>query len=240
MRRATIGSGNHDTGREPRSAPAARLRAKLVAARREADELRDQLRRARYDAFHDALTGLPNRRALSERIDHQRTSSSVLACALIDLNCFKQVNDSHGHQIGDAVLRETARRLAHYTTDNGHFAARLGGDEFIVLFDTSTRAKPPASASTALRRLFTEPLEVHGLRLNVTAAIGLATVKSVEPADALMQRADMAMYKAKRSFPENRDAGASQVSSATQRDLTQVRARSGQPDGLPQTPRTEG
>lgn len=174
-----------------------RLQAELLAAQQETDELRRQLSLARHEAYHDALTGLPNRRALDEvLLGCQRAAPPLLTCALLDLNSFKEINDSFGHHVGDAVLRETARRLTGFAVDSGHFVARLGGDEFVVLLGASPE---PATASSvvaaALLHLFAAPMKVDGRSLQVTAAIGLA---SIADASMLIQHADNAMYRTKR------------------------------------------
>lgn len=157
--------------------------------------------RARHLALHDALTGLPNRRLLQDRLvqlfaQAQREGWSV-AVMFIDLDHFKTINDSLGHATGDEVLREIAGRLTE-TVRGGDTVSRIGGDEFVIVFPhVRAVADVPAIASKLLVRL-SEPCNVEGRNLRVTPSIGI----SIFPADGddahkLLSRADAAMYHAK-------------------------------------------
>ena len=154
-----------------------------------------------HDAAHDSLTGLANRRALYERADgifRGATDQGVVALLLIDLNHFKEVNDTLGHGAGDTVLRRVARRL-HDAAAAGDLVARLGGDEFAVLMaDLPT----PALAGHRAMCMFAaldEGIEVEGMRITVEAAGGIALVSGSGGVNELMRRADVAMYQAKRT-----------------------------------------
>nr|WP_240669863.1 EAL domain-containing protein [Actinoplanes solisilvae] len=154
-----------------------------------------------YDAAHDPLTGLANRRELYERAEthfQRRTEQGVAALLLIDLNHFKEVNDTLGHAAGDTVLREVARRLADAAAP-GDLVARLGGDEFAVLLvNLPTPALAAHRAKTMLATL-EESVTVEGMQITVEAAGGIALAPGSGGVNELMRRADIAMYQAKRA-----------------------------------------
>jgi len=154
-----------------------------------------------YDAAHDALTGLANRRELYERAEayfRGSTEDGVVALLLIDLNHFKEVNDTLGHAAGDRVLAEVARRLDEAAV-HGDLVARLGGDEFAVLMvNLPTPALATHRAKTMLSALETS-LEVEGMQITVEAAGGIALAPGSGGVNELMRRADVAMYQAKRA-----------------------------------------
>jgi diguanylate cyclase (GGDEF)-like protein len=154
-----------------------------------------------YAAAHDPLTGLANRRKLYEQaseIFDTRTNDGILALLLIDLNHFKEVNDTLGHAAGDDVLCEVARRLQEAARP-GDLVARLGGDEFAILM---TKLPTPAMASHRAESMLTalDPgIEIDGMQLTVEAAGGIALAPGSGGVEELMRRADVAMYQAKRS-----------------------------------------
>ena len=173
----------------------------------ETDRLRTQLadeREAfRHAALHDALTGLPNRVLLHDRlqqaINAARRHRHLVALLMVDLDDFKQVNDVHGHETGDLVLRQVARRLES-SVRVSDTVARLGGDEFaIVLPDASSRAAAEQAAEkigAALR----PPIAVGADAVDVGGSVGVAFYPDDgEDSDALLNVADLAMYRAKRS-----------------------------------------
>lgn len=152
-----------------------------------------------HQASHDPLTGLPNRTGLRERLASLVPSAVTgprAALLLTDLDGFKAVNDGLGHGAGDDVLVEASRRLRE-AAGPGPVLARLGGDEFAILLP---KALPEQAVAIAARTVeaFTEPFDVAGLRLTVTASVGVAVVDSSHqlPAD-LIRDADAAMYRAK-------------------------------------------
>lgn len=167
------------------------------------EEMRDQAERKAHEAAHDPLTGLSNRTVLMSRGDSAIRDLSAadrhVTLLLIDLDHFKEVNDTLGHDVGDELLREVARRLRSCVRSRDT-VVRLGGDEFAILVpDLATPARAGAIATMVLAAL-SEPVRVDGLDLTVEASIGLACA----PRDAtdirdLLRRADLAMYQAKRS-----------------------------------------
>lgn len=151
-----------------------------------------------HQATHDALTELPNRTYFRERVDHalrdrQQRGASVL---IIDLDHFKEVNDTLGHQIGDQLLQEIARRLSGAVQDDD-LVARLGGDEFAVLTHTNNPELAAELASSILSSL-EEPLQFDDLEFEIGASIGASLYPhhGTEVGD-LLRKADVAMYWAK-------------------------------------------
>ncbi|WP_146140408.1 putative bifunctional diguanylate cyclase/phosphodiesterase [Zobellella endophytica] len=159
---------------------------------------REDERRLAYNASHDALTGLPNRHLLDQRLRELGQAGGQTVVLFIDLDGFKPINDSLGHEVGDRLLVEAARRLGELA--RGEFmAARFGGDEFVmVLHGSEAMAMAPAMAERLLAAL-AQPYLVDQNELFLTASIGLALGDREEPVlTRLVQQADMAMYEAKR------------------------------------------
>jgi diguanylate cyclase (GGDEF)-like protein len=163
--------------------------------------LRQHDQQLRHLAFHDPLTGLPNRRLLTRdltrAIARARRHQQGLAVMFIDLDHFKWINDSQGHAVGDRVLAEVAARLQQ-TVRSGDALARLGGDEFmLVLEDMSSRHDAAAMARKAIAAI-AQPIDVEGRSVSVSASIGIALFPDAgQDAASLMHAADLAMYRAK-------------------------------------------
>jgi diguanylate cyclase (GGDEF)-like protein/PAS domain S-box-containing protein len=165
-----------------------------------------------HQARHDALTGLPNRSLLGERlrqsIDHAEAAAAPVGLLLIDLDHFKEVNDTLGHQAGDALLQQVAERLGDVVRDSDT-VARLGGDEFAILLPNTDAAESLLVAGKLLEAL-RRPLRLEGQAVAVSGSVGVAVYPTHgRDATTLLRRADVAMYVAKRS-----DAGASLYSAA--------------------------
>jgi len=156
----------------------------------------------RHQALHDDLTGLPNRRCLGQVlvrvIADAKRSGEGASVVLIDLDHFKELNDSLGHSEGDAVLREAAMRFKR-TLRKGDFLARVGGDEFCLLLPR-TRPEEATSLAARLRSTLSErPLPLVDATVHLDATVGLSHCPSDgEEADALLRSADVAMYASKR------------------------------------------
>ncbi|MEE6258415.1 bifunctional diguanylate cyclase/phosphodiesterase [Plantactinospora sonchi] len=154
-----------------------------------------------HAARHDALTGLANRRQLLDRGAEQlgrRRTEGVMALLLIDLNHFKEVNDTLGHAAGDRVLTRVAERLrAAVHADD--LVARLGGDEFAVLFHALPAPAVAAHRAETLLSALHEPIDLDGMRISVEASGGIAVAPSSGGMTELLRRADVAMYQAKRA-----------------------------------------
>lgn len=173
-----------------------RANQRLAASNARLRAAEQQLER---EARFDALTGLANRREFERRLhatlDASRRDGHRVALLFLDIDRLKQVNDTHGHAAGDALIRGFAERLAHCVAPDT-LVARVGGDEFVVLL---AAAEADAAESTAARicRAMDEPLLVEGQRLPLGTSIGIALSGPASDADQLMRAADHALYAAK-------------------------------------------
>jgi diguanylate cyclase (GGDEF)-like protein len=162
---------------------------------------REAERRLAELAQYDALTGLANRTLFNDRLAQaiaraHRTEQPV-ALLFVDLDRFKEINDSLGHEAGDAVLREAAARLRAHLRE-GDSVARLGGDEFTVILEDVAGADEVRAVAQKLMRAFAEPIVVDGQDLFPTLSIGVALYpRDGDTAEALLRHADTAMYQAK-------------------------------------------
>ncbi|MGW6273383.1 aminotransferase class I/II-fold pyridoxal phosphate-dependent enzyme [Streptomyces sp. NPDC055060] len=173
----------------------------LVVTLRDVTEQRQMEHELTRRAFHDALTGLPNRTLLLERIERAllrgRRDESLLPCVLfIDLDDFKMVNDTMGHSVGDRLLTAVGVRLSE-TLRRSDTAARLGGDEFAVLMED---AKEPVDAEILAAQVvqaLSRPFALAGHCVSVSASVGVATAADSAGAEELLSHADLALYAAK-------------------------------------------
>lgn len=169
---------------------------------RDISERKAQQRQLQYQATHDPLTSLPNRAALAAHLDAQLARlgpNEQLALLMIDLNRFKEVNDTLGHNIGDYVLHEVAVRMQRIADAYG-FIARIGGDEFALVTDRLADAGRIAEVSRRLVDCLKQPVETSGIAIDVGLSIGIATSsRETTDAETLFKHADVAMYSAKRN-----------------------------------------
>jgi len=179
--------------------------ALLAAIARVAVAMRDtlMLRDAQRAAHTDELTGLPNRRMFLTRLQHEfqraNREGGSLTALMLDLDNFKQLNDTLGHDAGDELLRLTGPRLAQAAGPHT-LVARLGGDEFALLLQPNCSRADAGAVAQRLIDSFALPLRVHGLALRLTGSVGIACFPSdAEGPETLLKRADIAMYEAKRS-----------------------------------------
>jgi len=154
----------------------------------------------RHQALHDALTGLPNRTLLRERLTHwldraQRVDSRG-AVLFVDLDHFKLINDALGHDAGDQLLLEVATRLVH-SVRASDTVARLGGDEFVVFCEDIASEPSAYELAERMASVLEAPVVVQGRDCHVTASIGIALAARGTDADALLRDSDAAMYRAK-------------------------------------------
>lgn len=155
----------------------------------------------RYLASYDSLTGLPNRTLLMDRIQHgieqAKRAKKTLALCFIDLDKFKQVNDSLGHDVGDQLLQEVARRL-RATLRETDTIARLGGDEFVVLLESYKNDDNISHVARKMLQSIGEPMQLGTHTVSVSPSIGIAVYPDdALDANALLKHADVAMYYAK-------------------------------------------
>jgi diguanylate cyclase (GGDEF)-like protein len=148
-----------------------------------------------FMAFHDPLTGLANRRALKGRMDQGFEPGLHFKLLLIDLDRFKAVNDTFGHGVGDGLLVEVAQRLRRIIGPTS-FAARIGGDELAVLVDGDDAEA--LGLANAIVGDIARPFDIQGYVLGIGCSIGICGTDDAQDADSLMQRADIALYEAKR------------------------------------------
>jgi diguanylate cyclase len=164
--------------------------------------IRRQAAQSRHDSLHDDLTGLANRALLAERagraVQEADRYGNQLGLLLIDLNKFKEVNDTLGHHTGDVLLKQVAKRLQTASRDVD-LVARLGGDEFAILLPRIGSVENAATIATRIHEALCLPVEIDGVQLEVGASVGVA-VYPLHSANAeqLLQHADIAMYAAKR------------------------------------------
>jgi diguanylate cyclase (GGDEF)-like protein len=157
------------------------------------------------DPIHDALTGLPDRRALAiRRASWQTAGGDQVRCAVlfVDLNQFKEVNDAHGHAAGDEVLVIVGQRLAQCVRE-GDLVVRYGGDEFVLLLKDIGSAQDAWPVIERIHRCVQEPIQLGGHKLQVTAAVGLAIIERRDMTiEAAIAAADRDMYASKRRPPK--------------------------------------
>lgn len=174
-----------------------------IACLRDVSERERYTETLRYQALHDDLTGLPNRVLFGDRVDHAITAAireaSPLALLVMDLDEFKHVNDTLGHQHGDALLKLVAARLVDCLRE-GDTVARLGGDEFGILPFGGTDLAGAATVAWKIQQALEPPFLVDRHAIDVRASIGITLVpEHGDNIDDLLRRADLAMYDAKRS-----------------------------------------
>ncbi|MCK1739862.1 EAL domain-containing protein [Bradyrhizobium sp. 139] len=172
-----------------------------VATHLDVTEQRRSEAKITHMAQHDALTDLPNRVLLKERMEHAiavaRNGSVDLAVLILDLDRFKEVNDTLGHPAGDSLLRAVAARLRECTTETA-LIARLGGDEFAVIDYVTNPAVEAAALAENIRKALFEPFDLDDHRITVGTSIGIAIApRDGNDSDVIMKSADLALYSAK-------------------------------------------
>ena len=168
---------------------------------KETNERAAQQHTLEHQAHHDALTKLPNRLLfhdrLSQGIEKAKRYKTHLAVFFIDLDRFKQINDSLGHDVGDKVLEEVSDRLMEVTRQNDTLA-RLGGDEFTILMEDLHKAQDASLLAEKILKSLLEPINIKGHILYISSSIGIALYpEDADDAISLLKYADAAMYKAK-------------------------------------------
>ncbi|WP_439134364.1 putative bifunctional diguanylate cyclase/phosphodiesterase [Pseudomaricurvus sp.] len=171
------------------------------------DALRDQQSRLNYMAFHDSLTSLPNRALFYDRINHglarARRSGNRLALMLLDLDRFKNINDSLGHDAGDMFLKALSKRLEENVRDMDT-VARLGGDEFVLVLEGVHSEEDIACVARKVLASVARPINVMKHEISTSASIGISVFpQDGDEADSLLKHADIAMYKAKEAGKDN-------------------------------------
>ena len=181
------------------------IRSKVTLLETQQETLEDSLterealaEQLRFQAFHDPLTGTANRDLFLDRLRHwmsRRRDGERAALMFLDLDDFKSINDGYGHGAGDSLLRHTAARLQSALRPEDT-VGRFGGDEFVILIEDADAI----SAECVARRLLaavSEPLQTEGVLLSIHASLGIALAEGETDPNELLQKADLAMYKAK-------------------------------------------
>ncbi len=173
----------------------------LVQMTEELARMRAELDVSSRLATHDALTGLPGRRTISDRLDEAILQSAdggdPVAAIFVDVDRFKVVNDLYGHAVGDQVLREVALRLSEAVGDDGE-VGRLGGDEFVVVVRGAPSGRLERLTDSVLRGVG-PTIDVGHRRFPLSVSVGVARAHPDSSAAVLLDRADLAMYRAKQS-----------------------------------------
>ena len=181
----------------------------LVGITREINELREATAGIQHFAAafqhlatHDTLTDLPNRYLLEDRLNQllvgAKRSGTTFAVLYLDIDHFKEVNDSHGHEFGDLLLRAAARRLTRSVPQSGT-VARIGGDEFVIVLKTIHEVREAETVALKVLRAIATSFTLQKKRLNVTASIGISFYpENGSDPNTLLRAADDAMYLAKR------------------------------------------
>jgi diguanylate cyclase (GGDEF)-like protein/PAS domain S-box-containing protein len=160
-----------------------------------------------YQATHDSLTGLPNRILLADRLDqaiiYSKQSNELIALFALDLDNFKEINDTLGHGVGDALLKCVAVRLVNHL-DEYSTIVRMGGDEFVIIVPQITLEQNAMVIADELLHLFLTPCQLNEHLLTVTSSIGISFYpKDGQDAEQLLKNADTALYRAKESGKNN-------------------------------------
>jgi diguanylate cyclase (GGDEF)-like protein/PAS domain S-box-containing protein len=174
--------------------------AGLVLTMRDVTEQRQLEEQLKHQAFHDALTGLPNRILFQDRISQQlatsRRNGTTAGVLFVDLDDFKVVNDTLGHGVGDELLIATAARLSGLIRDSDS-AARLGGDEFALLIGDVESCAMVEAAAGRIVEAFGEPFALTSGSVLITVTVGIATTEDSADTDELLKHADLALYAGK-------------------------------------------
>lgn len=176
------------------------LAERVALMEQDAQVVRDNLEEQRQKALIDPLTGLPNRAAWSERLEHEvaqwQQHGNSLLLAMLDLDHFKRINDNYGHMAGDRVLKLIASVLRRRLR-GGDFIARFGGEEFVLLVPDTPLAAGAKLAEALRAAIEVCPFHFKGEPVTVTVSIGMTAFKPGERSDLVLKRADQALYRAK-------------------------------------------
>ncbi|EXF94393.1 DeoR family transcriptional regulator [Pseudomonas fluorescens HK44] len=176
------------------------LAERVASMEQEAQGYREHLEEQRQKALVDPLTGLPNRAAWSERLEHEiaqwQQHGNSLLLAMLDLDHFKRINDSYGHLAGDKVLKIIASVLCKRLRGTD-FIARFGGEEFVLLVPNTPLVVGARLAETLRAAIEACPFHFKGERVTITVSMGMTAFKAGEHSDLVLKRADQALYRAK-------------------------------------------
>jgi len=185
--------------------------AYFIAQIQDITDRRAAQERLAHRALHDPLTGLPNRDLLMDHLSHALARSAragtLAAVMFCDLDHFKSVNDTHGHEAGDELLVVVADRLRGVMRP-GDSVARLGGDEFVVVAEGVPDAAAVRALADRVRRALDAPVQIAGHALHARASIGVVVATAEDDARSVLREADAAMYRAKALGRDRLELGA--------------------------------
>jgi diguanylate cyclase (GGDEF)-like protein/PAS domain S-box-containing protein len=175
----------------------------LMGITREINELKQAELNLQHLATHDMLTGLPNRYLMTDRLDRilvqAERSQSLVALLFVDVDDFKVINDTYGHDSGDELLRAVAQRLTR-SVRASDTVCRIGGDEFVIVLETLSQAEHASIVATNVQRSLAKPFSIRRHRLKITVSIGISLFpQDGADTEMLLRAADYAMYLAKRA-----------------------------------------
>ena len=181
--------------------------SKYISIHTNLQDIIENQEKADYLAYHDSLTNLPNRIKLEEHLSHvisvAKRDKSSMSILFIDLDRFKIINDTLGHQVGDRLLQNVASRIKKTLRDTD-MVARMGGDEFIVVLETAREKKEAAYVCQKILNTIKDPIKIGEHTLNTSASIGIAMFPSNgDNISTLVKNADTAMYHAKKEGKNN-------------------------------------
>ena len=186
------------------------LAARVASMEQEAQGYREHLEEQRQKALVDPLTGLPNRAAWSERLEHEvgqwQQHGNTLLLAMLDLDHFKHINDNYGHLAGDKVLKIIATVLCKRLRGTD-FIARFGGEEFVLLMPATALVAGVKLLESLRAAIEACPFHFKGEPVTITASIGVSAFKAGEHSDLVLKRADQALYRAKNAGRNRVEAG---------------------------------
>ncbi|ADU31903.1 diguanylate cyclase [Evansella cellulosilytica] len=175
--------------------------SKMLIVAKDITESKEYEKEIRFMAYHDPLTGLPNRGFFKEymlmSLERAKKNSESMACLFLDCDNFKQLNDAHGHDAGDKFLQSVAKRL-HSELQKDDMIARIGGDEFNILLSQMNSKQHVSDVAQRLLKVINEPWPLSGGEWEITASIGIALYpEDGDTMETLLKHADIALYDAK-------------------------------------------
>ena len=198
--------------------------AGVIGLIRDVTERKAAEQQIEYQAYHDALTGLANRRLFQEHLSLAlalaQRRQRIVAVLFLDLDHFKLINDSLGHSVGDAMLRQVGQRLKQAVRE-GDTVARVGGDEFTIVLQELEHRSDAALVAEKVLGAIAAPIDVHGHRLYMTTSIGITVFPDDgDDAETLLKNADAAMYRAKDEGRNTYQMSTQELSRSTQERMT--------------------
>ena len=147
-------------------------------------------------AYYDDLTGLPNRRFLSKKLDKNISQKTKFAALFLDFDGFKKINDTYGHNVGDLLLKYVSERIIRIVKEHDT-VYRIGGDEFVILLEKYKSKKQLENISNRIIEFVNKPYDINGVKVKIGISIGICESKKCNDKEKIIDYADKAMYLAK-------------------------------------------